>query len=137
MLELHTKGIPIDLLSVSARLKEKEIVDQVGGMSYLTELVNGVPSSTNAKYYAEIVQKKSIMRNLIDASEFVGELGFDEAANSTNFSTRQRKKSSKLPILPVHTNSWPSATRFMKPGSASINSTTLKDQASRRSDRIF
>jgi replicative DNA helicase len=74
-------------------------------MSYLTELVNGVPSSTNAKYYAEIVQKKSIMRSLINAAEFVGELGFNEADELDEFSTRQRKKSSRLPILPVLTNS--------------------------------
>src|SRR3989344_1580936 len=79
VIELHGKGTPIDLLSLSSRLKEKEILEQAGGMSYLTELVQGVPSSTNAKYYAEIVQKKSIMRNLINASEYVGELGFDES----------------------------------------------------------
>lgn len=92
MLELHTKGTPIDLLSVSARLKEKEIIDQTGGMSYLTELVNGVPSSTNAKYYAEIVQKKSIMRNLISASEYVGELGFDEAGELDDLLDKAEKK---------------------------------------------
>ena len=92
MIELHTKGTPIDLLSVSSRLKEKEIVDQVGGMSYLTELVQGVPSSTNAKYYAEIVQKKHIMRDLISASEYVGELGFDEAGDLDDLLDKAEKK---------------------------------------------
>ncbi len=92
MLELHTKGIPIDLLSVSSRLKEKDIVDQIGGMTYLTELVQGVPSSTNAKYYAEIVQKKYIMRSLISASEFVGELGFDEAGDLDDLLDQAEKK---------------------------------------------
>jgi len=92
MMELFTKSIPIDLLSVSSRLKEREIVDQVGGMSYLTELVQGVPSSTNAKYYAEIVQKKAIMRNLIEASEYVGELGFEEAEDIENILDKAEKK---------------------------------------------
>lgn len=78
MVELHGKGTPIDLLSLSTRLKEKESIEQAGGMTYLTEIVHGVPSSTNAKYYAEIVQKKYIMRELITASEFVGNLGFNE-----------------------------------------------------------
>ncbi len=78
MVELHGKGTPIDLLSLSTRLKEKEVIEQAGGMTYLTEIVHGVPSSTNAKYYAEIVQKKYIMRELITASEFVGNLGFNE-----------------------------------------------------------
>jgi replicative DNA helicase len=92
MMELHSKGTPIDLLSVSARLKEKEIVDQVGGMSYLTELVQGVPSSTNAKYYAEMIQKKFLLRNLIAASEYVGELGFDEAADIEEILDHAEKK---------------------------------------------
>jgi replicative DNA helicase len=80
MLELFDKKTPIDLLSLSSRLKEKGSLESLGGASYLTELVNLVPSSTNAKHYAEIVQKKSMMRNLIEASEFIGELGFNEAA---------------------------------------------------------
>ena len=78
MLELQNKGTPIDLLSLSSRLKEKELIEQIGGMSYLTELVNAVPSSSNAKHYAEIVQKKHLMRDLISASEFIGNLGFEE-----------------------------------------------------------
>ncbi len=92
IMELHAKGVPIDLLSLSARLKEKEMLEQTGGMSYLTELVQGVPSSTNAKYYAEIVHKKNVMRDLINASEYVGELGFDEAADLDELLDRAEKK---------------------------------------------
>ena len=92
MLELHSKGTPIDLLSLSSRLKEKEALEQAGGMSYLTELVQGVPSSTNAKHYAEIVQKKHIMRDLINASEYVGNLGFDEEMDIEETLDRAEKK---------------------------------------------
>jgi replicative DNA helicase len=92
MMELHTKGTPIDLLSLSSRLKEKDLLEICGGMTYLTELVQGVPSSTNAKYYAEIVQKKHIMRDLITASEFVGELGFDEAGELDELLDKAEKK---------------------------------------------
>ena len=92
MMELHNKGTPIDLLSLSSRLKEKDILEQAGEMSYLSELVNGVPSSTNAKYYAEIVQKKHIMRDLINASEYVGELGFDEAGELDELLDKAEKK---------------------------------------------
>lgn len=80
MLDLFTKRTPIDLLSLSSRLKEKNHLDQVGGASYLTELVNTVPSSANIKHYAEIVEKKHIMRRLIDASEYISHLGYDESA---------------------------------------------------------
>lgn len=78
MLELFTKRSPIDLLSVSTKLKEKGWLDQIGGNTYLTELVNVVPSSANIGYYAEIVQKKYMMRRLIEASDHISQIGYDE-----------------------------------------------------------
>src|SRR3989344_5052488 len=78
MIELHTRREPIDLLSLSARLKEHGKFEHVGGGSYLTELVEIVPSSTNAKHYAETIQKKHILRTLIDAAEHISELGYNE-----------------------------------------------------------
>ncbi len=79
MLELFNKSTPIDLLSLSARLREKDLLEQVGGASYLTELVNFVPSSANVKHYAELVQKKHIMRNLIECADDISRLGYDES----------------------------------------------------------
>lgn len=78
MMELFVKKSPIDLLSVSSKLKEKGWLDQVGGNTYLTEIVNIVPSSSNASYYAEIVQKKYMMRRLIEASDHISQIGYDE-----------------------------------------------------------
>jgi len=80
MLDLMNGGNPIDLLSVANRLKEVKELDHVGGNAYLAELVGTVPSSANLKYYAEIVQKKSMMRNLIEAAADITELGYDEAS---------------------------------------------------------
>ncbi len=77
--DLFNKKEPIDLLSLSTRLKERNFLDSIGGNSYLAELVNSVPSSTNAKHYADVVQKKYILRNLIDASNRVSGMGYDEA----------------------------------------------------------
>ena len=78
MMELLTKRQPIDLLSVSAKLKEKNWLDQIGGNTYLTELVNVVPSSANIVYYSQIVQKKFMMRRLIEASDHINQIGYDE-----------------------------------------------------------
>ncbi len=78
MMELLNKRSPIDLLSVSARLKEKGWLDQIGGNTYLTEVVNVVPSSANIGHYAEIVQKKYMMRRLIEASDHISQIGYDE-----------------------------------------------------------
>ncbi len=78
MLELFSKNEPIDLLTLTNKLKEKGVLEQIGGSAYLGELVNLVPSAANASYYADLVQKKYIKRSLIDASEFISELGYNE-----------------------------------------------------------
>ncbi|MEI6316411.1 MAG: replicative DNA helicase [bacterium] len=77
MLELSTRNEPIDLLTLSHALKEKKILDSVGGSKYLTELSNSVPSSTNAEYYADIIEQKYILRRLIDSANVLSELGYD------------------------------------------------------------
>ncbi len=78
MLDLSSKNEPIDTLSLSARLSEQKVLDNIGGNAYIAELVNGVPSSTNVRHYAEIVQKKYILRSLIEAADYVSELAFGE-----------------------------------------------------------
>lgn len=78
MFDLAQKNEPIDMLSISSKLSERKQLESVGGNSYLAELVNMVPSSTNARHYADIVQKKYILRSLIDAADYVSELAFEE-----------------------------------------------------------
>ncbi len=78
MLELYVKREPIDLLSLSNKLKERKSIKSVGGNAYLTDLVNSVPSASNIKHYAEIVRKKKILRDLIESSSHISDLGFNE-----------------------------------------------------------
>ena len=78
MLDLSLKNEPIDMLSLSTKLKEQKLLEAVGGNQYLAEIVNTVPSSTNVKHYAEIVQKKYVLRSLIEAADYVSELAFEE-----------------------------------------------------------
>lgn len=79
MLALYQKSEPIDIESVRAKLSDQEQLEQIGGVSYLADLVVDVPAASNAKHYANQVQKKYMLRSLIDAGEFVAELGYDEA----------------------------------------------------------
>ena len=92
MLELGSKNIPIDLLSLSSRLTEKNELETAGGASYLAELTASVPSSTNLTHYAEIIRKKHLMRSLIEASEYLGELGYAEAEDLENLMERAEKR---------------------------------------------
>ena len=78
MLDLSSKNEPIDMLSLSTKLGEQKLLEAIGGNQYLAEIVNIVPSSTNVKHYAEIVQKKYVLRSLIDAADYVSELAFEE-----------------------------------------------------------
>ncbi|PIU99317.1 replicative DNA helicase [Candidatus Wolfebacteria bacterium CG03_land_8_20_14_0_80_36_15] len=76
ILELFEKSKPIDILSVTSRLKEKKQLKDVGGSSYLTELVNSVPTTAHINYYADLIKKKSIFRGLITASSEINEKAF-------------------------------------------------------------
>lgn len=80
MLELHARHEPVDIVTLSTKLEDRKQLDAVGGRAYLAELANSVPSSSNAKYYAEIVRRKHMMRSLIDASERISEISYNEEA---------------------------------------------------------
>lgn len=78
MVDLFSKNEPIDLLSLSSALKDKGQLEQVGGRTYLADLTNSVPASTNVKHYANIVYKKALMRKLIETGEYLATVGFSE-----------------------------------------------------------
>jgi len=78
VIDLFEKGDPIDFLSVSNRLKEKNLLEEIGGNTYLTELINSVPTATHVLNYAKIVQRKRILRDLIDVSHEISVLGYNE-----------------------------------------------------------
>ncbi len=78
MLELSSKGEPIDILSVANKLTDRGMLDSIGGTQYLSDLTNAVPASTNIKHYADIVYKKHLLRNIIEAGSDISELGFME-----------------------------------------------------------
>ncbi len=92
MVHLYEKREPIDLLTLSSKLKESVDLDRIGGMSYLTEIVNTVPSSSNAEHYATIVQKKHTMRRLIEAAEHIAKIGYDEENEIEDLLDRAEKK---------------------------------------------
>jgi len=81
MLELFSKHIPIDMLSLTTRLKEKGHMESIGGHSYVASLVNTVPTASHVVHYAKNVQQKRVLRDLIDASHHIGELGYKEEAD--------------------------------------------------------
>jgi replicative DNA helicase len=100
MLDLTNKGEPIDLVSLTTKLRERKVIDTVGGIDYLNELVTIVPASTNITHYADIVAKKSSLRNLISAGDDISELGYQEGQEIEEVLDQAEKK-----VLDVTNNS--------------------------------
>lgn len=72
MLVLSDRGEAIDLVTVTAELSTLGILDEIGGLPYLAELAEGVPTAANINYYVNVVDQKSTLRRLIrTASEIV------------------------------------------------------------------
>lgn len=82
-LELFERGTPPDLITVSDRLEERDKLAQVGGRAYLSELLGQVTTTSSTAHYADIVAKKAIMRELIDAGSEISELGYLESEELT------------------------------------------------------
>lgn len=78
MLDLIDKREPIDVVSVKNRLREREELEAIGGMSYLTSLVNLVPAASSVHHYARIVGRKRVHRDLIAAASAISEIAYDE-----------------------------------------------------------
>ena len=103
MLACYNNRIPPDTRTVAEELRRRERLDGVGGILYLTELVDGVPTSYHIEYYARIVERTALLRQLITAGGRIASLGFNEQeeleatldkAEQTLFEVSQRRSTS-------------------------------------------
>lgn len=83
ILELFEHGLPIDLVTVSDRLKKKKQLTKVGGRAYLTELASFVPTSAHAEEYGNIVKENATRRGLMASASEITTLSMDESMNIT------------------------------------------------------
>ena len=77
ILDLFAQGSNVDVLIVAGRLDRINELERVGGAPYLHTLISEVPTAANARYYAEIVEEKSILRQLVNAGTQVVQLGYE------------------------------------------------------------
>ncbi|WP_010279125.1 replicative DNA helicase [Paenibacillus senegalensis] len=92
MIELAEANDPVDLITLTNRLQAKHQLEQVGGVTYLTQLANAVPTAANVNYYAQIIEEKSLMRRLIRAATQIASTGYtsSEAVGSLLSEAEQR-----------------------------------------------
>lgn len=92
MVELFNNQEPIDIVTLSNRLEEKKMIQEIGGRSYLAQLSNAVATSANATYYANLIQKKATLRRLqVSASEIM-DLSFEEEREIDEILDQAEKK---------------------------------------------
>jgi replicative DNA helicase len=73
LFEMYDARIPIDVITLQQRLKDKRLLEQVGGIAYLSQLQDAVPSAANLSYYLDIVREKYLLRKMIQTcTEVVG-----------------------------------------------------------------
>src|SRR5215831_13929972 len=63
--EMYDGRVAIDVITLQQRLKDKQLLDQVGGIAYLTALPDAVPSAANLSYYLDIIREKYLLRKMI------------------------------------------------------------------------
>jgi replicative DNA helicase len=99
IMALFERGAPVDIQTLGVHLKDLEVLDQIGGMAYLTALYDAVPTAANVEHYGRAVREKATRRGLIKAAEAVKKMAHDTArgtdevvdeAEATVFSVGQR-----------------------------------------------
>lgn len=88
IVSLFEKNEPVDLITVSEELKKKNHLDSVGGMDYITELINSVPTAANVEYYAGIIKEKGALRDLISVSTNIVTEAYQESSHVDNLLDR-------------------------------------------------
>ena len=83
MISLVEEKTPIDITTVTSYLKKKSELNEVGGVEYLTEILNYVPTASNIDYYIKNVEETYLLRNLISTAEEIASEGYrtDETVN--------------------------------------------------------
>lgn len=75
-LHLSEADEPVDLVTVTSELQDRRWLDEIGGISYLSDLANAVPTAANVEYYARIIEEKAILRRLIQAATKIATSGY-------------------------------------------------------------
>ena len=83
ILDLYNQREPVDLITVTEILRQRERLEAVGGEGYIISLLNAVPTSVNARSYGRIVESSAVRRSLIAAASVIATLAYDEAEDIT------------------------------------------------------
>lgn len=112
MIILVDKGLPIDLLTLTEQCQKAGCLDAVGGATYLSSLMDGVPKSLNVEYHARIIKEKALLRRLITSSARIISAGYQQKQDADEL-----LEEAQSAIIDV-------AERRIKPGFISVSQLT-------------
>ena len=92
MIELQEKNTPIDLTTVTSSLKNKNELTEAGGVEYLTEILNFVPTASNVDYYIRTVDESATLRGLIQTAEEIAQEGYNNEESINDILDNSEKK---------------------------------------------
>ncbi len=84
ILSLYEERVPVDVLTVSEKLKKQKDLKRVGGASYLTDIANKVPTAAHVEHYGKIVKDQAVKRSLMKAASRLVEFSLDEGMSSAD-----------------------------------------------------
>lgn len=82
IVSLEAKGEPVDMITLTEELHRRNSVEKVGGVGYIAEVANIVPTAANARHYAEIVAQKALLRKLIRVSTNIANRCYEDQEDS-------------------------------------------------------
>jgi len=85
LLNLSERDEPADLITLTNELRKSDLLDSIGGASYLASLIDSVPTAANIEYYARIVKEKAILRKLIQTSTEIITQGYEDRGDVEGF----------------------------------------------------
>lgn len=97
--DLASKNIPLDITTLTSKLKDENLLNEIGGVDYLSEILEATPTAANVDYYLKIVEDKSILRNLIEEATEIATLGY-----TNEFSVSETLDKAEAKILNVVKN---------------------------------
>lgn len=108
-MDLHSKGIPLDATTVTTELNNRDDLNKIGGIEYLSEIFNIVPTAANVEQYIKLVEETALQRNLIEVSTSIASGAYDNSIDINNMLDEAERK-----ILNVVNNRRTSEFRTIK-----------------------
>lgn len=92
MVTLLEEKTPIDITTVTTELKNKKVLSEVGGVEYLTELINFVPTASNIDFYIKSVEEAAVLRRLIETATDIASSGYETESDVNETLDNAEKK---------------------------------------------